>query len=140
MSAALQETLAAEHATLYFYGVLGARTSQAASPLLLETLTDCYRHHRGLRDQLRLMLHDAGAEPVAAAPAYDVPAGWTGVTAITRAALGLEVATAETMTAMVARTTRGQRRWALVALEWSAVRQLAFGATPQTWPGAPELA
>ena len=139
MTAPLQETLAAEHARLYLYGVLGARTSQAATPSLLATLTDCYRHHRALRDQLRLMLRDAGAEPVVAAPAYDVPAGWTGPAAITAAALGLEVATVETMAAMVARTSGEHRRWALAALQWSAVRQLDLGGAPQPWPGAPEL-
>ena len=137
--AALQETLAAEHATLYLYGVLGARTSQAATPDLFATLTDCYRHHRGLRDQLRLMLLDAGVEPVAAEPAYDVPSGWVGPAAITGAALGLEVSTAEVMAALVARTSRDQRSWALAALVWSATRQLDLGGTPQVGPGAPEL-
>lgn len=139
MIAPLQETLAAEHARLYLYGVLGARTSQAATPDLLATLIDCYRHHRALRDQLRLMLRDAGVEPVAAAAAYDVPPGWTDAGAITLAALGLEVATTETMAAMVARTSGQHRRWALAALQWSAVRQLDLGGLPQTWPGAPEL-
>ena len=139
MSAALQEALAAEHAALYLYGVLGARTSQLASPALFATLTDCYREHRARRDRLRLMLRDAGAEPVAAAPAYDVPAGWTGAQAITVAALGLETASAEAMAALVARTTGEQRRWAQGALVWSAVRQLELGGGPQTWPGAPEL-
>lgn len=139
MTAPLQETLAAEHARLYLYGVLGARTSQAATPVLLATLTDCYRQHRALRDQLRQMLRDTGAEPVAAAPAYDVPGGWTTPAAVTAAALGLEVATVETMAAMVARTSGEHRSWALSALQWSAVRQLELGGEPATWPGAPEL-
>ena len=139
MSEPLQDALAREHATVYLYGVLGARTSASATPGLFATLTDGYRHHRGLRDQLRLMLLDAGAEPVAAAPAYDVPPGWTGAAAITAAARGLEATTTESMAAMVALTSGDQRRWALSALTWSAVRQLDLGGGPQTWPGAPEL-
>jgi hypothetical protein len=135
----LQDALAAEHATLYLYGVLGARTSQSATPELFATITDCYRHHRALRDQLRLMLRDAGAEPVAAEPAYDVPSGWTTPVAVTGAALGLEAATTETMAALVARTSGDQRAWGLSALVWSATRQLDLGGIPQVWPGAPEL-
>lgn len=136
---ALQDALAAEHATLYLYGVLGARTSQSATPELFATLTDCYRHHRSLRDQLRLLLRDAGVEPVAAEPAYDVPPGWTTPAAVTAAALGLEVATAETMAALVALTSGDERVWGLTAMVWSATRQLELGGTPQVWPGAPEL-
>src|SRR6478609_1203705 len=63
---ALQATLADEHAALYTYGVLGARTSQATSPTLFETLTAGYRRHRARRDQLQLMVRDAGGDPVAA--------------------------------------------------------------------------
>ena len=139
MSAALQEALAAEHAALHLYGVLGARTSESASPALHATLTDCYREHRGRRDQLRRFLRDVGVEPVAAAPVYDVPPGWTGPAALAEAALGLETASAAAMAALVARTRGAQRRWALAALAWSAVRQLDLGGTPQPWPGAPEL-
>ena len=139
MTGPLQDVLAAEHATLYLYGVLGARTSESASPELFATLTDCYRHHRGLRDQLRLMVLDAGEEPVPAAPAYDVPPGWTTPAAITAAARRLEESTTATMAALVAGTTGEQRRWASAALVWSAVRRLDLDGGPQTWPGAPEL-
>lgn len=140
MTSPLQDALAEEHATLYLYGVLAARTSGSATPSLLATLTDGYRHHRGLRDQLRLMLLDAGEEPVAAAAAYDVPSGWTDPAGVTAGARGLEEATAGTMAALVARTEDAERRWALAALLWSAVRLLELDGTPQVWPGAPELA
>ena len=61
---ALQATLADEHAALYTYGVPGARTSQATSPALFETLTAGYRRHRARRDQLQLMVRDAGGVPL----------------------------------------------------------------------------
>ena len=69
---ALQATLADEHAALYTYGVLGARTSQAATPTLYDALTAGYRRHRSRRDQLRLMVVDAGGEPAPAAAAYEL--------------------------------------------------------------------
>ena len=43
---ALQATLGDEHAALYTYGVLGARTSQSASPALYDALTSGHRRHR----------------------------------------------------------------------------------------------
>ena len=42
---ALQVTLGDEHAALYTYGVLGARTSQSATPALYDALTAAYRRH-----------------------------------------------------------------------------------------------
>ena len=84
---ALQATLADEHAALYTYGVLGARTSQATSPALFETLTSGYRRHRARRDQLQLMVRDAGGEPVAAEAAYDLD-GVAAASAADRACRG----------------------------------------------------
>ena len=66
---ALQTTLEAEHAAVYVYGVLGARTSASADPQLYGDLVAGYSAHRGRRDQLRTMLHDLGETPVAAEPA-----------------------------------------------------------------------
>lgn len=136
---ALQDTLAAEHAALYLYGVLGARTSQSETPTLHASLSTGYSRHRSRRDALRLFVAELGAEPVAAAPAYDVPPGWVGPTRITRAALDLESASTEQLAALVAQTTEGNRQWAATELTWSAGQQLSLGATPVTWPGAPEL-
>ncbi|MGF9756800.1 ferritin-like domain-containing protein [Microvirga sp. 0TCS3.31] len=136
---ALQATLADEHAALYTYGVLGARTSQAASPALFETLTSGYRRHRARRDQLQLMVRDAGGEPVAADVAYDLDGTLLRPPQLERAAEGLEAATAEGLLALVAQSTGTVREWALTEATWSAVWRLQLGGTAETWPGAPEL-
>ncbi len=39
---ALQTALAAQHAALYVYGALGARTSQSATPVLFAEVSDAY--------------------------------------------------------------------------------------------------
>ena len=137
---ALQATLADEHAALYIYGVLGARTSQATSPALFETLTDGYRRHRARRDQLQLMVarrrrrarrrrgglrRSTGAAPSAAAR----PCG--GATS--------RPASVEGLLALVAQSTGSVREWALTEATWSAVWRLQLGGTAETWPGAPEL-
>ena len=136
---ALQTTLADEHAALYAYGVLGARTSQAAAPLLYDALTTAYRRHRARRDQLRAMVTAAGGEPVAAAAAYDVELPVRGDARIRDAALSVEVDGAETLLALVAQSSGSVRQWALTEATWSATWQLELGGEPQTWPGAPEL-
>lgn len=136
---ALQATLVDEHAALYTYGVLGARTSQVASPTLFDTLTSGYRRHRARRDQLRLMVRDAGAEPAVAAAAYEVEAALLRPPQLQRAAAELEVASVEVLTALVAQSSGAVREWALTEATWSAVWQLQLGGTARTWPGVPEL-
>ena len=136
---ALQATLADEHAALYTYGVLGARTSQATAPALFETLTAGYRRHRARRDQLQLMVRDAGGDPVAAEAAYDLDGSLLRPPQIERAAADLEAASVEGLLALVAQSTGSVREWALTEATWSAVWRLQLGGTAETWPGAPEL-
>ncbi len=136
---ALQATLADEHAALYTYGVLGARTSQATSPALFETLTSGYRRHRARRDQLQLMVRDAGGDPVAAEVAYDLDGSLLRPPQVERAAADLETASVEVLLALVAQSTGPVREWALTEATWSAVWRLQLGGTAETWPGAPEL-
>jgi hypothetical protein len=136
---ALQDALAEEHATLWTYGVLGARTSQAASPTLYDAVTAGYRRHRSRRDQLRLMVRDAGGEPVAAAVTYEIEGALVRAPQVQRAAAGLEAAGVETLLALVGQSSGEVRDWALTEATWSAVWQLELGGTAQTWPGAPEL-
>lgn len=136
---ALQATLAAEHASLYTYGVLGARASQADTPALYDALTVAYRRHRARRDQLRTMVEEAGGEPVVAAAAYELDGRLLRSTQVQAAALAREVASAESLTALVAQSSGTVRGWAITEAIWSATWQLELGGDPQTWPGAPEL-
>ena len=136
---ALQATLAEEHASLYTYGVLGARTSQSATPALFEALTLAFRRHRSRRDQLRSFVSEAGGAPVVAAAAYEVDGRLLRSPQVEAAALAIEVASVETLTALVAQSSGDVRAWALTEATWSGAWQLELGGAPQTWPGAPEL-
>jgi len=124
---ALQTTLAAEHAAVYVYGVLGAQTSRSAAPDLYAALTAAYTAHRGRRDLLTRTIADLGADPVAAEPAYTVPAHLDTGDRVMR-----EAAT------LVANTSGVRRRWAIMALNDAAVRVLAFRGAPEMLPGADE--
>jgi hypothetical protein len=136
---ALQATLADEHAAVYTYGVLGGRTSQSATPTLYDALTSGYRRHRARRDQLQVLVEEAGGEPVAAAAAYELDGRLLRAPQVEAAARELEVASVERLTALVAQSSGTVREWALTEAIWSAAWQLELGGEPQVWPGAPEL-
>lgn len=137
---ALQTTLAAEHAAVYVLGALGGRASRSATPALYAAVSAAYAAHRARRDQLTGRLVEAGVEPVAAEPAYVVPAGLERAERIARVALEVERACATTYAWLVAHVVDETRRWAIRALNETAVRELAFRGTPEMFPGAGEHA
>jgi hypothetical protein len=137
---ALQVALAGEHAALYVYGVLGARTSASGSPQLYADVSDAYEIHRTRRDHLTALVLEAGGTPVASEPAYEIPGRVGTPSTVSSTALGLERRTASTYTWLVANTVGVQRRWAIDALTDAAVRGLRFRGSPEIFPGADESA
>ena len=137
--AALQETLAAEHAAVFVYGVLGGRVSTVTDPLTADRLRAAYEAHRARRDQLRSSVADLGTVPVAAEPAYRVDARTRAASELLAVARDVEVRCADVYAQLVASSTDGHRRWAVTALTDAAVRLLDLGGSPTTYPGAPEL-
>jgi hypothetical protein len=127
---ALQTTLAAEHAAVFVYGALGGRTSRSASPELFTAVSSAYAAHRARRDQLTADIVDGGDQPVAAEAAYELPSLATSGQ-VTRAALDVERSCATTYAYLVANTADEQRRWAIEALNETAVRELTLRGTPE---------
>ena len=72
-------------------------------------------------------------------PAYELPRMETPEQ-VSRAALGIERACAETYVFAVANTVGDLRRSAIGALNEAAVRELAFRGTPEMFPGRDEYA
>lgn len=132
---ALQATLAAEHAAIYVYGLLGGRTSSSAEPALHAALSQGYDVHRGQRDQLVRTVRDLEAEPVASAVAYDVPDNPFSAFEVQGAALYLEGRCTATYASLIASSVGDLRRWGLTALTGAAVRRLAFGGDAEAFPG-----
>lgn len=135
---ALQTALAAEHAAVWIYALLGAQTSRSGQPALYADVDAAYRIHRGRRDQLITVITDRGVEPVAAEVGYQVPAVDTPARIIA-VARRTEQRCATTYADLVARTEGARRGWAIRALTDAAVRQLRFRGSPETFPGAGEL-
>ena len=137
--AAVQQTLAGEHAAVYVYRALAGRVSASAQPALAGRLATAYTTHRGRRDQLAAMVRAAHAEPEAAHVSYRLPNPSRTVGQIGAGALATERRCAEVYAAMVGSTSRADRQWAIDALSDSAVRALTFGGTAEAFPGIPEL-
>jgi hypothetical protein len=132
---AQQATLAGEHAAVYLFGVFGAQASQSRQPVLYARLLDAFRVHRRRRDQLTATIAATGADPVASEVTYDLPAAMGTAAELNDAALQVERRIARTYGQLVESTAGAERRWALVALDDSAVRQLEFRGTPEMFPG-----
>lgn len=131
----LQTTLAAEHAAVWLYGVLGGQTSASAEAALHALLTQTYALHRSRRDELTRVLRDLGEEPVAAAPSYRTSGELRTPDERRAAALEVEDACATTYADLVANSVQDQRRWAVTALVDAAVRRVRFGGAPEELPG-----
>lgn len=136
---ALQAALAGEHAAVYVYGVLGGRVSMSEQPTLALALGTAYATHRQRRDELTARVSARGAEPVAAEVSYRLPNPASTTHQLTSAALETERRCAAVYADTVGSTSRGDRRWAVEALTDTAVRELSFGGSPESFPGVPEL-
>lgn len=134
---ALQRTLAAEHAAVYAFGVLGGRAAVLGESPLRPALADAHAAHVERRDQVAALVVAAGGDPVAAEPAYRLPRALTTPSQITAEALDVERSCVTTYAALVAATTGADRAWAVATLGAGALSELTFGGAPQALPGLP---
>ena len=131
--AALQAALAAEHAAVYGYGVVGAMlagTEQA------DARAD-WTAHQFARDTLITMLNTLGATPVAASPAYRLPFAVTSTKSATRLAVVLENGVTQAYLGLVAISNPTLRAFAARAMQASANRAVAWSGTTVAFPGMP---
>ncbi|MBL3671413.1 ferritin-like domain-containing protein [Streptomyces sp. M2CJ-2] len=133
---ALQAALAAEHAAVYGYGVVGGRIAK-------ERRTDAraaYDAHRARRDALVREVKDTGGEPVVAAAGYALPFPVPEAAAAVRLAAELENRVAGVYSDLV-RASRGERRRAAAeALREAAVRAVRWSGESVAFPGLAERA
>jgi Domain of unknown function (DUF4439) len=133
---ALQPCLAAEHAAVFGYGLLGGVLSAAVSeaPAAKAALTS-YDAHRGRRDALTELIEAAGGKPVAAEAAYDAPFPVAGVPSARRLARYLEARCATVYARATAVTTQDTRAMVSGTLLDCAVRGARWGSGPTAFPG-----
>jgi hypothetical protein len=131
--AALQAALAAEHAAVYGYGVVGAMLSGADGSLAHAD----WLAHQEARDNLEQMLLHLGATPVAASPAYELPFLVSGAASAVRLAAFLEDGVTEAYLGLVAVTDRTLRSFGALAMQPPANRALAWRGSTVAFPGMP---
>ncbi|MFD0394961.1 ferritin-like domain-containing protein [Streptomyces nogalater] len=119
---ALQAALAAEHAAVYGYGVVGGRIGERRRA---EART-AYDAHRARRDALVRAVRDLGAAPVAASAAYELPFPVGDGASALRLAARLEERLAGVYSDVVRAATGARRADAAAALREAAVRAVRW--------------
>jgi hypothetical protein len=132
---ALQKALAAEHAAVHLYGVLGGQASKSQQPTLFHQLDDAYDEHRAWRDRLTVLVNAKGRDPVPAEVDYAVPGPTSTPPQIEAVARTIERRVTRTYGELVENTSGTDRQWAITALDASALRELGFGTPPRDFPG-----
>jgi hypothetical protein len=134
----LQAALAAEHAAVYGYGVLGAllRTAQQ------QTARDIWDAHRAKRDRLSLFIAGYATRPVASAAAYRLPIRPTSPATAAQLAAALEDQVVMGYLGLVGAGDPKVRRFAAQAMQEATVRAVRWlGKGPAVaFPGMTEAA
>ncbi|PZG16520.1 ferritin-like domain-containing protein [Nonomuraea aridisoli] len=130
----LRKALAAEHAVLFAYGLLGARTSGS----LRERVEDAFDTHRARRDQLRSYIVARGGQPAEAEASYALPFFPADATLATNLAVQLENGVTAAYLELASAQDPSLRRYAAKAMQDAVTRAYRFRpAQPPAFPGMP---
>lgn len=130
----LGKALAAEHAAVFAYGLIGARTAGA----LRAKATRGFDAHRAHRDKLRTLITARGGRPAEPEPAYSLPVVPSTPAQAARLAVHVETGMAATYLELAACDDVALRRYAALALQESVTRSYSFQPTiPTAFPGMP---
>jgi hypothetical protein len=130
---ALTAALAAEQAAVYGYGVAGAHLAGAQQAAAARD----WVAHQVARDDLEAMLRSLGAEPVPAAPAYQLPAAVLTAHDAVTLAVALEDRTATAYLGVVAVSAPAIRHFGALRLRATALRAAFWRGTTVAFPGLP---
>ncbi|MFD3501775.1 ferritin-like domain-containing protein [Streptomyces sp. NPDC058676] len=133
---ALQAALAAEHAAVYGYGVVGGRIREDRRT----EAKAAYDAHRARRDALVREVRDQGDTPVAAAAGYALPFPVPDSAAAVRLAAELEERVAGVYSDLVRASGDERRGAAAEALREAAVRAVRWRGGSVAFPGLAERA
>ena len=130
---ALQAALAAEHAAVYGYGVVGAYLTGSSRA----TATADWLAHQVTRDTLEGMLRSRGAQPVAAAVGYQLPIAVRTPAEAAQLAVILEDRVATACIGLVALAAIAIRQFGAGQLQASRCARQPGGAAQWPSPGLP---
>jgi hypothetical protein len=130
---AMQAALAAEHAAVYGYGVVGAMLDGAGRALALRD----WKLHQEARDTLQAMIVKLGATPAAANAAYELPFAVDDADSARRLAATLEDGVTQAYLGLVAVTDPTLRTFGALAMQPPANRAAAWRGATVAFPGMP---
>ncbi|TWV58557.1 DUF4439 domain-containing protein [Streptomyces misionensis] len=133
---AVQAALAAEHAAVYGYGVVGGRIDDRRRT----AARAAYDAHRARRDALAREVRDLGGRPVAASAAYALPFSVRDPADAARLAARLEERLAGVYADLVRAATGTRRASAAASLREAAVRAVGWSGRGVAFPGLAERA
>ncbi|MEU8583556.1 ferritin-like domain-containing protein [Streptomyces abikoensis] len=128
---AAQAALAAEHAAVYGYGIVGGRVDDTRAGEAREA----HDAHRARRDAMSRAVRALGAEPEAAAAAYALPFPVTDGEAAVRLAAELERRLTAVYADLVRAATGSLRAEAAAGLREAAVRAVRWSGGSVAFPG-----
>ncbi|MDP4509446.1 ferritin-like domain-containing protein [Nonomuraea turcica] len=130
----LRKALAAEHAALFAYGLLGARTSGS----LRDRMSAAFDAHRARRDQLRGFITTRGGRPIEPDASYALPFFPSNATLAAKLAAHLESGVTAAYLELAAAQDVSLRRYAALAMQEAVTRAYSFRpAQPSAFPGMP---
>lgn len=132
---AAQAALAAEHAAVYGYGVVGGRVGEKRRTEAKEA----YETHRSRRDALARTVQGLGGKPVVAEAAYALPFPVPDAAAAAKLAAVIEDRVAGVYSDLVRAAEGPLRREAAGALREAAVRAVRWRGSSVAFPGLAEL-
>jgi Domain of unknown function (DUF4439) len=128
---ALQTALTAEHAAVYGYGVAGAYLAGSTKA----TATSDWVAHQVARDHLEAVLRSLGAQPAAAAVAYQLPAPVRNASEAVALAVVLEERIATAYLGLVALSNVSIRDYGALQVQASALRAAGWRGGTVAFPG-----
>src|SRR5215831_5498010 len=135
-TAAFQSALAAEHAAVYGYGVVGASLAGSRQA----TAVSNWVAHQMARDTLEAMLRSRGSQPVAAAVAYQLPVTVRTPGQAASLAVILEDRVATAYLGLVAQDSVSIRQFGALQVRAAALRAAAWRGSTVAFPGLPASA
>ncbi|MDF5753984.1 ferritin-like domain-containing protein [Spongiactinospora sp. TRM90649] len=127
----LLKALAAEHAAVYAYGLIAARSSGT----LRSSATRAYQAHRAERDRLRTMITERGGSPSEAEASYALPFTPGSASEATRLAALVENGVTAAYLELVATEEPAVRQRAARAVQESVIRAYGFHPEITALPG-----
>ncbi|WP_157253523.1 ferritin-like domain-containing protein [Nonomuraea typhae] len=129
----LRKALSAEHAAVYAYGLIGARTTGS----LRTRATAAFDAHRARRDQLRGLITARQGTPAEPEASYALPVTPGNPTEAVRLAVHVEQAIIVTYLELAACDDGALRRYAALAMQEAATRCYGFRPSVTAFPGMP---